>query len=173
MAPREDGQPLRRHCPQVAATIPRHSGDRAGGHSIRNRRHLKSILVLSRQPSIRPNPKNAFAGFNECANPVSRQAILDCESGDSPVLPARQSFAGSNPERSVPGLKQAANIVARQRWTGVLVEDLEAVAVEADETYLGAQPDEPVFGLNQRLHGVLRKAVLHHPGLAGIVGQRR
>ena len=68
--------------------------------------------------------------------------------------------------------KQATDIVAWQRRFRVLIEEDEAVAVEANETDFGAQPDESVAGLRDGLDGVLRQAVLHDPRLAAVAGER-
>ena len=111
----------------------------------------------------------------ESANDVGGQAVCGCEGRHRSILPPRQPVAGSNPQLAFAGYEQAADIVARQRgpvrpWRGVFVEESEAVAVEADEAYLGPQPDEAVRSLRQGLDSVLRQAILHAPGLASITG---
>ena len=53
-----------------------------------------------------------------------------------------------------------------------MIEDRKPVAVKADQSHLSPQPDKAIPRLKQRLHGILRQAVLHPPRLAAVVGQR-
>ncbi len=53
----------------------------------------------------------------------------------------------------------------------MLVKEVEADAVEANEAGLGTEPEKAVGGLGKGLDGVLREAVFHDPALAVEVGK--
>src|SRR5262249_40197062 len=53
-----------------------------------------------------------------------------------------------------------------------LVEDLEADAVESDETFLRAEPQVAVLRLDDRVDGVLRKPLLRLPYVVHVLGGR-
>ena len=134
---------------------------------------LKPLPRLRCKPLVGPQPEHAVLILSEFKNPVPRQPILGRERSSAAILPPRQPLAGSNPQRPVLALQQAAHIVARQRGRRVPVEDLEPVAVEAHQPHLGAQPDKSISCLHQGLHRILRQPVLHYPGLPSIAGERR
>jgi hypothetical protein len=146
---------------------------RGGGDISDNLHSLRLVSMNLCITTVGPDPNDSVRSHAKGIDVVPRQPVFGGEGLDCPVLPARQPVAGADPQRALAGFQKAADVAAGQGWGGVAVKDLKAVAVEADEADLGAQPDEAIAGLDKRLHRILREAVLHYPRLAAVVGQRR
>lgn len=136
------------------------------------------------QAAARAYPDLAVLGLDKRLDAIAGQAIRGGVGLQLVVLVASQTFGRANPEGAIGGGEQALNVVA---WEGrfpqrrrspvgdselrVLIEEDEIVAIEADQTDLGAQPEEAVSGLRECLDSVLRETVLDDPGLASVAGE--
>ena len=77
------------------------------------------------------------------------------------------------PTQSVPrrSLEQRGDVVVAERFGVRPVEDLEVLAIEADESFLGAEPEIPIARLQDGLDGILRQPVIGLPRVVDVLGQ--
>ena len=101
-----------------------------------------------------------------------RQSLRGAVPAEATVALGEQAVGGADPEGAGAVFRQAADEPAWHCRRICWVEDAEVDAVKADETGLGAEPEEAVARLQDGADGVLRQPRVALPGLLAVVRER-
>ncbi len=126
----------------------------------------EGAAVEPHQPAAgRAEPQRAVGAFGDGLDALVRQAVGFEIAGEAAAGVAHEAAARRGPERTIAGLVQRDDVVVGDGRRVLPIEDRELVAVEADEAFLGADPDVAVARLEDRLDRVLRQALDGRPAL--------
>ena len=133
------------------------------------------------RPSANPKRPWSLVPIHIVPRLSSRSAVMNSSDrrfwalnrvNDAVLEPGQAAAVRADPERAETIFEQRGHVVVAERFGVGSIEDLEVLAVEADEPFLGAEPQIAIARLQDGLDGILRQPLIGLPRVVHVLGQR-